>query len=276
MKQKQKPNKTGEGGITLIALIVMIVVIVILSAVVIRGLIGNDSIIDTTTDVAEDYKIVSYKEEIDGVVQSTIINYSSKGEIPTLQNIADSLEDETWVKNAIVNEDKTLGNGDIIVTVTEGYVFEVFYDSVYGKVMLDYLGKDEQGEEPIVDGLPSLTARYEKSIASIIANARDEVYGIAKLEVLYKDQIVFTRENPKTEERFDVSEIGKGWYKIRAISNSGRWIYTYVRVTNVTDKLTPPIITLSPADPNRKKWLVYRNRNSNNNSRYENSKRNPL
>ena len=38
-----------------------------------------------------------------------------------------------------------------------------------------------------IDGFPNLKARYEKAIASIIVNAKDEVYGIAKLEVIYKD-----------------------------------------------------------------------------------------
>ena len=88
MKPNQEPNKVNEGGITLIALIVMIVIIVILSAVVVKSFFGNERILDTTTEVADDYMYVSYKEEVDGVVQSAIIQYSSKGEVPTLADIA--------------------------------------------------------------------------------------------------------------------------------------------------------------------------------------------
>ena len=59
--KKTKPNKASERGITLIALIVMIIIIVIISAITIKGILGEHSIIDVTTDVAEDYEVVSYQ-----------------------------------------------------------------------------------------------------------------------------------------------------------------------------------------------------------------------
>jgi len=245
-------NKANsQNGITLIALIVMILIIIILSAVVI-GKIGNGGLIDVTADVAENYEVVSYKEQIEQVVHSTIISYSAKGETPTLIDIAEALNFQEWVRSAIANTDTSITNGDIIVTVDRGYVYQVFYDSVYGKVEVDYIGKVPEGGggEDVVKNLPTLKARYEKTIASIVAEARDEKNGIEKIEIIYKGQIVETHTNPKAEEYFDASQYGNGWYQVKATSNkTGAFRYAWVKVTKVSDKLTAPKISLSPAEP---------------------------
>ncbi|MCI8518977.1 MAG: hypothetical protein HFJ51_02460, partial [Clostridia bacterium] len=241
-------QQRGEGGITLISLIVMIIIIIILSIVVI-GKLGNQGLIDVTSDVAENYEVVSYKEQIEQVVHSTIISYSAKGEVPTLIDIADALEMQEWVRSAIPNTDTSISNGDIIVTVDKGYVYQVFYDSVYGKVIIDYIGKVPDGGDA-ASSLPTLKARYEKSIASIIAEARDEKNGIEKIDIIYKGQIVDTKMNPGKEERFDASKYGNGWYQVKATSNkTGAIRYAWVRVTKIDEKLTPPLIILSPATP---------------------------
>ena len=141
--KKTKPNKASERGITLIALIVMIIIVIILSAITIKGVLGDHSIIDVSADIAQDYEVVSYKEQIEHVVHSTIISYSARGEVPTLNDIADALNNESWVRSAIANTDTSISNPDIIVTVDKGYVYQVFYDSTFGKVIVDYLGKDK-------------------------------------------------------------------------------------------------------------------------------------
>ncbi|MCI8654939.1 MAG: hypothetical protein HFJ48_03570, partial [Clostridia bacterium] len=241
----------GERGITLIALIVMVIMIIILSAVVI-GQIGNGGLINVTADVAENYEVVSYKEQIEQVVHSTIVSYSAKGETPTLIDIAEALNFEEWVRSAIPNTDTSITNGDIIVTVDRGYVYQVFYDSVYGKVVVDYIGKVTEGGgvEDLVKNLPTLKARYEKTIASIVAEARDEKNGIEKIEIIYKGEIVETHTNPKEEEYFDASKYGNGWYQVKATSNkTGVFRYAWVKVTKVSDKLTAPKISLSPETP---------------------------
>ncbi|MCI8519695.1 MAG: hypothetical protein HFJ51_06645, partial [Clostridia bacterium] len=142
---KRINQQKREEGITLIALIVMIIMIVILASVTISKIAGNQGLIDVTADVAENYEVVSYKEQIEQVVHSTIISYSAKGETPTLIDIAEALNFEEWVRSAIANTDTSITNGDIIVTVDRGYVYQVFYDSVYGKVVVDYIGKVPEG-----------------------------------------------------------------------------------------------------------------------------------
>ena len=132
---------SSERAITLIALIVMIVIIVIITSVSIANLVGRNNLIDVTADVAKNYEVTSYKEQIEHVVYSCIIGYSAKGEVPTLIDIADALNKQEWVRSAIANTDTSISNGDIIVIVDKGYIFQVYYDSINGKIDIDYIGK---------------------------------------------------------------------------------------------------------------------------------------
>ena len=113
-------QKSSERGITLIALIVMIVIIVIITTISIINLTGDHNLIDVTTDVANSYEVT---------------------EVQTLNDMADALNEQDWVRSAIANTDTSISNGDIIVIVDKGYIFQVFYDSVYGKIDIDYIGK---------------------------------------------------------------------------------------------------------------------------------------
>ena len=250
-------QKFGERGITLIALIVMIVIIVIIASVSIANLAGRNNLIDVTADVAQNYEVTSYKEQIEQVMHACIIGYSARGEVPTLNDMADALNEQDWVRSAIANTDTSISNGDIIVIVDKGYIFQVFYDSVYGKIDIDYIGKVPEGGggtgEDIINSLPTVKARYEKSIASIIVEASEPKNGIEKIELIYKGKIVETRNNPKPEERFDIRKYGSGRYQVKATAkNTGAYRYAWVNVTNVSQNISPAMIALTPKEANGK------------------------
>ena len=89
--------------------------------------------------------------------------------------------------------------------------------------------------------------------------AKDEVNGVAKLELFYKDKLIedMTILNPRTKEEWNVKDIGKGEYKIKATSNSGATRWAYVNVDNVTDRLkTPSIILDKPAPDGKNDWYI--------------------
>ena len=96
--------------------------------------------------MANDWKIVSYKEQIEQVVHKAIIAHSARGETASLQDIADALyPGESWVDVAIPDElEEGATSGYVYVRVNEGYVYQVYYDWVRGKVKVDYLGKEEE------------------------------------------------------------------------------------------------------------------------------------
>ena len=244
-------NQSSERGITLIALLIMIIILVIITAVVIRNITGDEPLIGTTADTAEDYKVESYREEISHTVHSEIIAKSAIGEIATTGDIADKLNDQDWIKTAYVNADATSEVGNITAQVNEGYIYQIYYNSIYGKIEIDYIGKDKDPED--INSI-TLTARYEKSPASIFATAEDKKKGIAKLELVYKDQVVMTKDKPIGEQKFDISEIGTGWYKVKATSNSGAVKYEWVKATNISDKLTIPQITIETESIVKNGW----------------------
>ena len=63
--------------------------------------------------------------------------------------------------------------------------------------------------------------------------------------------------NPRTKEEWNVKDIGKGEYKIKATSNSGATRWAYVNVDNVTDRLkTPSIILDKPAPDGKNDWYI--------------------
>ncbi|MCI8396474.1 MAG: hypothetical protein HFJ52_01970, partial [Clostridia bacterium] len=188
------------------------------------------------------YKVESYREEISHTVHSEIIAKSAIGETATTGDIADKLNNQDWIKMAYVNADATSEVGNITTQVVEGYVYQIYYNSIYGKIEIDYIGKDITPED--INGF-TLTARYEKAVTSIFGAAEDKKKGIAKLELIYKDQVVGIHEKPKGEVSWDVEEIGTGWYKVKATSNSGAIKYEWVKVTNISDKLIPPEIVLT-------------------------------
>ena len=84
MYKSQRP-KNLERGITLISLIITIIVLVAVSAIVIKTITGDNNLIATTTDGAENYKVAEYKEMIAAQITATIQANMLKGEETVLR-----------------------------------------------------------------------------------------------------------------------------------------------------------------------------------------------
>ena len=115
-----KKIKTNERGITLIALIIIIIILVIIAAVSIRAVTGNEGLIKTSTKSAEEHEITAYKAQIMQKVQSIVMSYMARGNEPSLKEVGNALNEDTlWVKSAVVNEDESITNKDIILRTTD-------------------------------------------------------------------------------------------------------------------------------------------------------------
>ena len=236
----QKSRKTckikEERGLTLIALIVMTIILVILSAVAIRGITGDEGIIVGTETATENYVIEQYREQIQQLVQSIILKDSLVGKITTVTSMAEDMEEEDWIKSAVPNEE----NGDIIVTVDAGYIYQVIYDEETGETDVEYVGQ-EDGTEML-----TLTARYDKSTGIIEAQASCDG-GIARIELIYKGETV--QEVTSDTANFEVEETG--WYQVKATANNGKTRYVNVRVTG---RLEGPIIAITSNGEQENGW----------------------
>ena len=242
MKKERKQNKKEE-GITLLALVITVMLLIILAAIAIRSIAGNGGLIETTLTAKEQHTIEVYRGALEEISEKTIVGNNVKGKDTTVTEIAKEMEKEEWVKKAEPNEE----DHDIYVVTKEGYVYQLYYNGIYGKLEIEYVDKETK------DPAPNLKAWYEQNLASILGRAWVSEGKIAKLELIYRKEIKETRENPKEEERYKVEEIGTGWYKIRATTDKGRKRIKWVYVSNVSDKLVPPDIKVDK-EPNEAGW----------------------
>ena len=102
--------------------------------------------------------------------------------------MAEEMEKEDWIKSAVPdNEHK-----DIIVTTTDGYIYQVYYDEETGKKEIDFIGKEDE------EGIPEITASYDKVKAMITAEAKCKG-GIKEIQLIYKKEIV-QRQNRRNSK----------------------------------------------------------------------------
>ena len=214
----RKSNKLKEEkGITLIALLVTVILLVILVGVAVSQITGDEGIIVGTEEAVDDYKYQQYKEQIEQLVHSIILADSLAGRTTTVTSMAADMENESWIKSAVPNEESK----DIIVTVQEGYVYQVYYDELTGMSSVDNVGTEDGAS------LPTVTATYNKETYTIEVTASCED-GITKIELIYGGEVVQTA-NSETAS-FEVEE--SGWYQVKATSGKGKTRYANVRVSN--------------------------------------------
>ena len=206
-----------EQGITLIALLVTVILLVILVGVAVSQITGDEGIIVGTEEAVDDYKYQQYKEQIEQLVHSIILADSLAGRTTTVTSMAEDMEQESWIKSAVPNEESK----DIIVTVQEGYVYQVYYDELTGMSSVDNVGTEDGAS------LPTVTATYNKETYTIEVTASCED-GIEKIELIYGGEVVQTANSENAS--FEVEE--SGWYQVKATSGKGKTRYANVRVSN--------------------------------------------
>jgi len=248
MKNKVKPNTnkaikspfisctSKEQGITLISLIVAIIILIILAVVSIRGLTGEESIIKVSETATEDYNILQYKEQIEQLRESIILKSEISGESINLDKLAREMSKATtWIKSAIANVSGSTDelNDDIIVTTTDGYIFQLYYSESYGQKFIEYLGKEDGNAIPEVE--------VSKVDSKIGVKATENVSGINGIEIIYKGDVV-KAEKASTLE-YDAQKTG--WYTIRVTSNAGKLRYAWVRISSTI--AAPSIEIIEPS-----------------------------
>ncbi len=137
--------------------------------------------------------------------------------------MAEEMEEEDWIKTAVPNEEAK----DIIVTTTDGYIYQVYYDEETGKKEIDFVGKEDGEGGSDTEGIPEITASYDKVKAVITANASCKG-GIKEIQLTYNGEIIQTQ--PGEIANFDVKQTG--WYEVKGVANNGKTISTWVRVSS--------------------------------------------
>lgn len=240
MEKNRKLNQK-EKGITLIALIITIVLLIILATVAVRSIVGEDSLIKSTETAANDYNIASYQEQLEAKVRQIIQEQAIKGEEASLLTIAEALQEEgTWIANIEINLDQLDTNDDIVVITKEGYTFQIYYETTYGEIFLEYLGT--VGNKT-TDKIPRLIATYEGG--NIICTLDTSSSTIENLTLIYQGKIVDSKTNPSEETTFKIESKNTGWYTVKTTSKENYIRYAWIRVSNITDKIPSPTIEIT-------------------------------
>ena len=193
----QKKTNIAEKGITLITLVITVILLIILAAITIKRLVVEDGMIETTLTAKEEHTIAEYKGSLEQVAQSVIMSNNIKGKDTTLTEIDNKIKELEWVKFTDPDEE----GKNILVVSKEGYIFQVYYDSMYGTLEVEFIQKEPKpspGEEIVY---PRVKGRYVSDIDAILAEASVSKGKIVKLELIYKGEVVETKENPNRRSK---------------------------------------------------------------------------
>ena len=139
MEEDQVKNKRG---ITLIALVVTIVVILILAGITIQTAIGDGGLIDFANQSKEEQLIASYKDRIGIVGINWSLNRALDDSV-TVDDLWQDMQDAKIINNKETDVEKVDENGNYIITVPEGYKFQIHINE-YDDVEIDYIGKEDK------------------------------------------------------------------------------------------------------------------------------------
>ena len=131
----------NKHGITLIALVVTIVVMLILAGITIQTAIGEGGIINLANETKEQQIIASYKDTIGIVGINWSLNRALDDSV-TVDDLWQDMQDSKIINNKETDVEKVDDNGNYIITVPEGYKFQIHINE-YDDVEIDYIGKED-------------------------------------------------------------------------------------------------------------------------------------
>ena len=141
MIQKEYSKNRQENGITLIALVVTIIVMLILAGITIQTTIGDGGIIDLAKQSKEEQLIASYKDRIGIVGINWSLNRTLDDSV-TVDGLWQDMQDAKIINNKETDVEKVDEKGNYIITVPEGYKFQIHINE-YDDVEIDYIGKED-------------------------------------------------------------------------------------------------------------------------------------
>ena len=144
-RYQQKEGKLLEKnnqGITLIALVVTIVVMLILVGITIQTTLGDGGIINLANKAKEQQLIASYIDRIGIVGVNWSLNRALDDSV-TVDDLWQDMQDSKIINNKETDVEKVDEKGNYIITVPEGYKFQIHINE-YDDVKVDYIGKEDK------------------------------------------------------------------------------------------------------------------------------------
>ena len=210
----------NRNGITLLALIVTIIILVILAGVGISA-INSGNIFENATNVVEQSKIASKKEEIELVIINKMKN--SVREI-TIDKIMEALE-----KKGIIDEGNSNEETGQVKTNPDGYIYEIT-EKPNGDWEVKYVGKGELDIRKIKLSVElSTTGITDKVTITVTAKASAGVKSITMPDGSIK---TYTGKN-EISETYVVTQNGE--YTFTATNNKGETESKTITINNILE-----------------------------------------
>ena len=218
--QKKLEIWKEKRGITLLALVITVIILVILAGVGISA-INSGNIFENATNVVEQNKIASKKEEIELVIISKM--KKSVREI-TIDKIIEALE-----KKGIIDEGNSNEETGQVKTNPDGYIYEIT-EKPNGDWEVKYVGKGELDTRKIKLSVElSTTGITDKVTLTVTAKARAGVKSITMPDGSIK---TYTGKN-EISETYVVTQNGE--YTFTATNNKGETESKTITINNILE-----------------------------------------
>ena len=218
--QKKLEIWKEKRGITLLALVITVIILVILAGVGISA-INSGNIFENATNVVEQNKIASKKEEIELVIISKM--KKSVREI-TIDKIIEALE-----KKGIIDEGNSNEETGQVKTNPDGYIYEIT-EKPNGDWDVKYVGKGELDTRKIKLSVElSTTGITDKVTLTVTAKARAGVKSITMPDGSIK---TYTGKN-EISETYVVTQNGE--YTFTATNNKGETESKTITINNILE-----------------------------------------
>ena len=218
--QKKLEIWKEKRGITLLALVITVIILVILAGVGISA-INSGNIFENATNIVEQNKIASKKEEIELVIISKMKN--SVREI-TIDKIMEALE-----KKGIIDEGNSNEETGQVKTNPDGYIYEI-KEKPNGDWDVKYVGKGELDTRKIKLSVElSTTGITDKVTLTVTAKARAGVKSITMPDGSIK---TYTGKN-EISETYVVTQNGE--YTFTATNNKGETESKTITINNILE-----------------------------------------
>ena len=218
--QKKLEIWKEKRGITLLALVITVIILVILAGVGISAL-NSGNIFENATNVVEQNKIASKKEEIELVIISKM--KKSVREI-TIDKIIEALE-----KKGIIDEGNSNEETGQVKTNPDGYIYEIT-EKPNGDWDVKYVGKGELDTRKIKLSVElSTTGITDKVTLTATAKARAGVKSITMPDGSIK---TYTGKN-EISETYVVTQNGE--YTFTATNNKGETESKTITINNILE-----------------------------------------
>ncbi len=237
--QKKLEIWKEKRGITLLALVITVIILVILAGVGISA-INSGNIFENATNVVEQSKIASKKEEIELVIISKM--NASIREI-TIDKIIEALE-----KKGIIDEGNSNEETGQVKTNPDGYIYEI-KEKPNGDWEVKYVGKGELNIRKIKLSVElSTTGITDKVTITVTAKASAEVKSITMPDGSIK---TYTGKN-EISETYVVTQNGE--YTFTATNNKGETESKTITTNNILEGTTQ--ISAIPSEATNKSVTV--------------------